>query len=548
MYCAASAQAAPGDDGPGKVSAHSSQDAGPSSAKASAGKSLSAKAAQHRASKVIGTDAAKDSSDAPSVNRRTAAKALTPAKRLAADAVDVKVSATYGPHFVPPSVRAAVVDPPVVPTKVIVGDTAGTTATVVEASDPVDVALGELAAAQTALHQYTWGSGNVLAGLAAVVPQLLLANAASSLTGWQTSNAGLQSEFAATVGTPIVHDIAGIQLAANNLLPLVAQSSMDGASLLLPVVGLFGAENAASVVTQLVSEARTNGQVYAVIPVDMRDNGTGVATEPIIYISVNGGERVPVLIDTGSTGLVMDPRYVGLTGLGDPIAHGSSGYGEDFSYNYDVYDTTVDFGNGVTTTPTTVRIVSLESVQAFQDYNDQGAGYVGILGIGPNANTFVGDTDATVPMTALAGLLNKGMLLDERHRVLVLGPAPLPARVTLPGAPSTDVLVKIGNLAVQPALANIDSGGVFGSLPEFLVAGTQYAAGIPPGTVISVYNADGSQLLYSYTTTERTSPTVVPGGVEGDWYVTGYFPFDRGPIYIDLQANNGSGETRFVYT
>ncbi len=38
-------------------------------------------------------------------------------------------------------------------------------------------------------------------------------------------------------------------------------------------------------------------------------------TEPVAHISVNGGKSVPVLVDTGSTGLVIPLQDIGIKSL-----------------------------------------------------------------------------------------------------------------------------------------------------------------------------------------------------------------------------------------
>jgi hypothetical protein len=108
-------------------------------------------------------------------------------------------------------------------------------------------------------------------------------------------------------------------------------------------------------------------------------------------------------------------------------------------------------------------------------------------------------------------------------------------------------MVKIGDLPAQKVLANFDTGGIFGCIPAYLVAGTPYVGELPPGITVPVYSADGATLHYSYKTTENNTPAIL-GNYRVDWFVTGYVPLQRGPIYIDLQGSNGKGATNFVYT
>ena len=52
-------------------------------------------------------------------------------------------------------------------------------------------------------------------------------------------------------------------------------------------------------------------------------------TEPVVDVSINGGPSVPVLVDTGSTGLVIPLRDIGLYKLGLPTGIGTGAYSGD---------------------------------------------------------------------------------------------------------------------------------------------------------------------------------------------------------------------------
>ena len=65
------------------------------------------------------------------------------------------------------------------------------------------------------------------------------------------------------------------------------------------------------------------------MPVTMKAN-----TEPVVYISVNGGKKVPVLVDTGSSGLVLTRDAVGAGDLGPATGTGTSGYSGGLTYDY----------------------------------------------------------------------------------------------------------------------------------------------------------------------------------------------------------------------
>jgi hypothetical protein len=90
--------------------------------------------------------------------------------------------------------------------------------------------------------------------------------------------------------------------------------------------------------------------------------------QPVAYISVNGGPLEPVIVDTGSTGLVIEPQYVPTQDLGSEVFSGSAGYSGGLTYSYDTYDTTVSFGSGLVTSPTAVDLVTPGSTSAFENY------------------------------------------------------------------------------------------------------------------------------------------------------------------------------------
>jgi hypothetical protein len=404
-------------------------------------------------------------------------------------------------------------------------------ATPIQPGSSVQLAVQQLSAAQALLTQATWGSGDVLAGFAAITPLVLLSQAQSSLTQWQTADPAAQAWVASSVGNPFVHGLAVFQLSAIQQLPSWAQFLMVVAQSATPAVGTFGAPTAASQVLTLVGQAQQNGMVYAFIPLQMK-----YTTEPIINISINGGPRVPVVVDTGSAGLVITAPNVG-GNLGVPTGSGTSGYSGGLTYNYDTYTATVDFGNGIVTAPTSVNIVSPGSQQAFADYIARD-GAVGVLGIGPNA---LGPGPSIVT-TALPGELKDGVLINEAAGVLVLGPNTLPVRTSLAGAPYSSAFVRLGNGSLVPVWLIIDSGGVYGTIPAGPFGFGQVSGNLPAGTPIVAYAPDGQTVLYSYTTTVFNTPFVTP---LDDAMNTGYTPFAQGPVYIGFTGSGGT--TNFDY-
>lgn len=398
----------------------------------------------------------------------------------------------------------------------------------------------QLVDAQTELNAATWGSGNIAGGLAAIVPQLFLASASATLDFWSATNAGAQGFFASTANIPIIHQIAGGNLLVNILLPSVAGAEMNAAAFFLPLVGLFTGSGSMAPVSNSLTAATSNTRVYGIVPVTMK-----ATTEPVVYISVNGGPSVPVLVDTGSSGLVISRNAVNTSGLGSPTGQGSitySGAPTD-SYDYDIYTTTVDFGNGIVSGPTSVDVVTQADSAAFESFLSWGAD--GILGIGANA----AGPGPSLPTTSLPGELSDGVLLYQGlffgfAGLMIFGQNALPVRTSVPGAPDAWVQVQVNNGTKTTVGSIIDSGGVYGTMLQSIVGGA-VGSTVPAGTKISVYTADGSTLLYSFTTTSYGSPTVISTGLIN----TGYYAFQQGPVYINYAYNNpyGIGSTDFDY-
>ena len=421
----------------------------------------------------------------------------------------------------------------------------------------VQIAIAQIADAQALLNQETFGSGNIAAGVASIVPQLFLAEAAWSLSAWQNNMPAASQLVAGTVGIPLIHQLTQVNLLATMTLPTLAEAGLSGAALLLPLVNLLGASTAAA--ASALTEARSNGKVYAIVPVLMK-----ATTEPTVSVSVNNGARKSMLVDTGSSGLLLTRDSVGSGDLGAPIGSGEVTYSGAITqtFHYTTYQTTVDLGGGAVSAPTAVNIVDDADAAAFKDFLAP-AQVVGILGVG--ANTYgpgpgpspgqgctVPSAACTIPTASMPGELSDGFLLYQGAflgllGVMVLGPDPLATRVSVPGAPDANVQVSVNGGPKQDASSIIDTGGVYGTLPSYLIGIPPAGPGedpvyAPSGTKISVYTADGQTLLYSYTT-GLYNPEVVGND---DLMNTGYTPFQQGPVYINYAAPDRIGSTDFA--
>lgn len=350
--------------------------------------------------------------------------------------------------------------------------------------------------------------------------------AAQYLTTYQANQQTLMDNYAANPTT-------------SNLNALKANEALPGKAVTAIKTARMYAGNRPEA-KDLMTQAATNGRVYASVPLSMY-----AGVEPIVTISVNGGPKIKVLVDTGSSGLVVNAKNVGQTGLGESVSSGTGGYSGGLTYTYDTYNTTVNFGSGIVTAPTSVNVITDPAQQAAFAKFLANNGVVGVLGVGTNA---VGPGPGLVT-TGLPGALKNGIYIDEVGRKLAFGPNPLPARVTTSGSPNV-----IGSMTVNgvntPINLLVDSGGVYGTIPSTMVDSSQLVpikntdgtvayyvlkAGVP----ISVYDADGN-LLYTFTTTSSYRPTVTFDDYNAELSNTGAMPFLHNRIYIDYSTANGS--------
>ncbi|POX79139.1 hypothetical protein C3470_19355 [Mycobacterium kansasii] len=248
---------------------------------------------------------------------------------------------------------------------------------------------------------------------------------------------------------------------------------------------------------------------------------------PLLNISVGGGPSLPVIVDSGSTGLLVPPQYVNVAALGPPTGTGSVSYGLSNTgrlyIDYQTYQTTVNFGNGIVSPSATVAVATSAYLGTPSHPIDPSL-LPAYLGVGPNNMfPFATPTNAALPVG-----MNQGVLINMPRGLLEFGPNSLPPIVQLNGAPGTMVQVQINNGLPQTVPAYIDSGGVGGTIPQSLVPDLAVGNHLPEGTTITVTTINGVP-LYTQTVTAANSPTVVSSG---NPFNTGNYPFSIGPIYI----------------
>ena len=231
-----------------------------------------------------------------------------------------------------------------------------------------------------------------------------------------------------------------------------------------------------------------------------------------------------MIVDTGSTGLLVTEQYVNLANLGAPTAtnltqqYGLPGTGSTHTYTYNTYAEPVNFTNGIISAPTTIGVITADTVTTTTGgmttttiYTWNGTAYtsptgtmqpiVSVMGIGLKPGG-----PLTSPVTALPGDLSQGVLLNNPAGAgeLQFGANPLNSYASIPGTANNTLYVSItpqdGMLSGTTVSGSIDSGGVQGSVPSSLLA--TGATNVPVGDTIYVYTSDtsgGGTLLYSQT-------------------------------------------------
>lgn len=304
----------------------------------------------------------------------------------------------------------------------------------------------------------------------------------------------------------------------------------------------------------------------ASVPLHVEGDGFG---QPVIDISIGGGDPMAVALDTGSQGLVVSIWDVPWQDILNELEHFSfddlnfGAFPAGFTIGLDI-PTSVDFGNGIVAEDTVVNGLLLSfPFSAIDTQALAGAPVDGILGIGPNAG------GSHLVTADLPGELGTGVLIDEPGGRLVFGAQPdtvggmspitTIAGAPFPGAPRDldPIKIQFGDGPLVETGGVFDSGGKGGWIPSDVwtppsalpdtEAGAlldQFGFGFVPGGVpVSVYAPDGT-LLYSYVT-QDSAMQVMPNwlmkmlvNIEGV-VNTGNAAFLHNPVYIS-NADGGA--------
>ncbi|ORW33161.1 hypothetical protein AWB91_08455 [Mycobacterium paraense] len=377
--------------------------------------------------------------------------------------------------------------------------------------------------------------------------------AASQLSSWASAVQGLPAQASAAIAgspaaaaltpaaapaaNPVLDLLGGVESEATNV---VAQAEHYAVAIInAPTSLLFGFPLIGGGAAAPLGGAITGGNATAPLTVFG-------GTEPLVNASVGPGSGMPLLVDTGSTGLVVPMTKVGglmgMLEMGIPRGLGIGGYSGGLDYLYLTYNAPVNFGGGLVTAPTPVNVELFAWPVSFQSAMNSGLtfqsffatdGASGVLGVGPNA----GGPGPSIPLQALPGTFGQGLLIDQQAGILqfgshsTLGTNP-PVLAPLNGSPITDLNVTVNGVPLSQSVPSIvDSGGVQGTLPASL--------GAQPGDIISVYApSNPTTPLYTFTYNGTGANGYFPTPISSGLMNTGNLVFAEHPIYIDYTTGN----------
>ncbi len=267
-----------------------------------------------------------------------------------------------------------------------------------------------------------------------------------------------------------------------------------------------------------------------------------VVTEPTVQATIDSSASQALLVDTGSSGLVIPYQDLGLTqwfNLGLPTSIGFGGYSGGVDYLYLTYaNATVDYGGVLTTSNTPLEVEFLSWPTSFSagsplDFQQFLADdhVTGILGVGPTG------TGPSISPFEQAGYNGVAVNIPG-HDLVVDSTNPGTAIGTVGSAPIANLYetVTTGGTTTGSAVSNdIDSGGVYGTIPSSLVGN---AGSVPSGSTITVYSSQGGTELYQYVVgTDSLGQSTAPTVVSGTSIDSGVVPYLNEPIYLNYSAD-----------
>lgn len=392
------------------------------------------------------------------------------------------------------------------------------------------------------------GAHRLLVGVGASAGMLL--GAAAMATGSAVTAAPAHADFVDLIDPIIQPLLSSFTDAVSTVDPAAALDITSWTDSLLSSLGSFDlalpSSDSALAAAATAAEPAASTGTYD-LPLTVLEG-----TEPTVNAAIDGSSTsVPLLVDTGSSGLVIPSTDLGsnfisqleaLYSLGTPTGISESGYSGGVDYIYLTYnDVPVTYADGLTTNgPVDIEVYSwdpsnfgsLFTNDAFQNFL-AGNAVNGILGIGENTAG-----PGTSPFESFGNVT-----VDVPGKELIVGGAPVTG-TSLSGAPISTEYISIDGGPLQAVSNDVDSGGVTGTIPASLLTSSEYNSStdlVNPGTTIALYaDQAGTHELYSYTVTAANDPFVVSGSTMD----SGVEPFLLGPISMEYTPA-GTGTTIF---
>lgn len=269
-------------------------------------------------------------------------------------------------------------------------------------------------------------------------------------------------------------------------------------------------------------------------PVTVATTGSG-SLKLTTTIQLGGDSPIVVQLDTGSTGLRIDPAA-----LPSGIATFGPSTTQEFGGNRALKGPTamvpITIGSS-TSEPIAVQVVeTVECGSVSACRTDRGVsgfadldGIQGLMGIGLDPDGVQGGVFN--PLIQLPSPFSSGFVfeLGTGGGSLTLGPASAPARAVVVDVPAGDTLPdgqrgwedhhlplcwNVGT-ATGCGFTILDTGGTSPVIPESFFSGSLPAGTVPPGTAVTLVNG-GGETLWSFSTSSRPEQVSVEEGSGSD--------------------------------
>lgn len=271
---------------------------------------------------------------------------------------------------------------------------------------------------------------------------------------------------------------------------------------------------------------------------------SAVGTRYVASVQVGGGRAVPVTVDTGSSGLVIDSAVVGsaFTPTGEHLDrhYGFASVGTT-TFSTSIIKTVTTFRDGSRTLSTSTIPVATFADSA-RSATMRRTGTYGILGVGPNITPH--SYGVMSPLAQLPSPFWEGFTLDPAAAVLRLGQPEVNGRSAVVPLTRSSTSFPNGHSSWSKDVelcwtvgaqrtcgpTSVDSGGNDGTVSSTLLPGVDHLGGhVAAGTHELIATPNG-QPIGSATSSSQHPLNYTPA----THFNTGALPFTAGTVGFDL--------------